>query len=196
MGVTDWGEINQPLGAPALGGAGGWADSVAQALNNSDETVDARLATLEAAMEALIGQNTDDIAAMGVWQDYTPVVSGALTLGNGTVLGRYSQVNKTCDLQIALTLGTTSVMGSGATITISPPPGATPRSGMRVRSSARYGRAGVNAYHSTAEVANGAITTSPQVVSGTTIVNGNFPDAPFPWSADDTIHFAVRYETT
>lgn len=54
MGVTDWGEINQPLGAPALGGAGGWADSVAQALNNSDTTVDARLAALEAAMEALI----------------------------------------------------------------------------------------------------------------------------------------------
>jgi len=44
MGVNDYGGPTDSLAAVPLGGAGGWAEAVAAALNNSDTPVDARLA--------------------------------------------------------------------------------------------------------------------------------------------------------
>jgi len=44
MGVNDWGDPGDLLNAPALGGTGGWADSVAAALDRSDITVANRIA--------------------------------------------------------------------------------------------------------------------------------------------------------
>jgi hypothetical protein len=42
MGVNDWGGEGERLNAPALGGAGGWAEAVATALDGSDVPVKAR----------------------------------------------------------------------------------------------------------------------------------------------------------
>ncbi len=54
-------------------------------------------------------------AAMGEWTAYTPVwhgYSGEPTLNNGTLVGRYSIVGKTCFYTIRLTVGSTSVLGA------------------------------------------------------------------------------------
>ena len=50
------------------------------------------------------------------WVDYTPTWTSAGTapaLGNGTLTGRYCQINKLVVVQIALTLGSTSTIGTG-----------------------------------------------------------------------------------
>lgn len=62
--------------------------------------------------EALDGR----IAALGVWQAYTPTwdqVTTSPTLGNGTLDGRYVQVGNTVTAQAQLVLGSTSTVGTG-----------------------------------------------------------------------------------
>lgn len=55
----------------------------------------------------------------GVWQDYTPALSG-VTLGNGSMVARYTQVGKTVRFHVNITFGsTTSVTG---TIDVGVPP--------------------------------------------------------------------------
>lgn len=50
--VTDYGGPGDPLSAPALGGATGWAAAVAAALDNDDTTVNTRIAAIEASPSA------------------------------------------------------------------------------------------------------------------------------------------------
>ncbi len=50
------------------------------------------------------------------WQSYTPTWASAGTppaLGNGTIVGRYIQIGKFISVQVKLTLGTTSTVGTG-----------------------------------------------------------------------------------
>lgn len=51
------------------------------------------------------------------WTAYTPSWTGATTnpvVGNGTLVGRYMKVGRTCHVQIDLTCGSTTTYGSGA----------------------------------------------------------------------------------
>jgi hypothetical protein len=48
----------------------------------------------------------------GAWKAYTPAVTGALALGNGTAVGKYRLTGKTCTWSATITLGSTSVMSS------------------------------------------------------------------------------------
>ena len=43
----------------------------------------------------------------GVWQDWTPATSN-ITVGNGTLTGRYCAIGKFCRVNISFTLGSTS----------------------------------------------------------------------------------------
>lgn len=52
----------------------------------------------------------------GAWQSWTPAFTN-LTIGNGTVLAKYSQTAKTTIFQIVVTLGSTSSMGTAPTFT-------------------------------------------------------------------------------
>lgn len=58
----------------------------------------------------------DTLLPPGAWSTYTPSW-GALTtnpvLGNGTIAGRYRQRGKTVEMQIKLTFGSTTTVGSG-----------------------------------------------------------------------------------
>jgi hypothetical protein len=51
--VNDYGGAGDPLATPALGGPEGWAAAVAAALDQRDDTVDARIAALQAELDAL-----------------------------------------------------------------------------------------------------------------------------------------------
>jgi hypothetical protein len=56
-------------------------------------------------------------AAGGAWTNYTPTYTN-LTVGNGTVLSRYLEVDGTIFLEWFFDFGTTSSFGSGPTITL------------------------------------------------------------------------------
>jgi hypothetical protein len=78
----------------------------------------------------------------GIWTTYVPVwgaTTTAPTLGNGTIEGYYSQVGKTVNFSIELTLGSTSKRGVGAYTFTLPVPPATNRRQMNVAHVARYG---------------------------------------------------------
>jgi hypothetical protein len=54
------------------------------------------------------------------WESYTPTFVN-ITVGNGTLVARYSQINKVVTVQLKFTLGSTSVIGGGGAITMSLP---------------------------------------------------------------------------
>ena len=64
--------------------------------------------------------STPQTTEIGAWQTYTPTWVN-ITIGNGTVVARYTVVNKTVTVQVKFTLGSTSVIGSGGAITMSLP---------------------------------------------------------------------------
>jgi len=51
------------------------------------------------------------------WQDYTPSYAN-LTIGNGTVVARYTQVGTTVHVSFSLTLGSTSAVGTAPSTTM------------------------------------------------------------------------------
>ncbi len=60
----------------------------------------------------------DDITAG--WQSYVPGVTG-ITIGNGTVAGRYWQRGKAVIAEVLITLGSTSAVTGAVTITLPVP---------------------------------------------------------------------------
>jgi len=56
------------------------------------------------------------LESVGVWQSYTPVWTASVTnpnIGNGTIIGRYCVIGKTCHVSIQLQAGSTTTFGSG-----------------------------------------------------------------------------------
>lgn len=63
------------------------------------------------------GQTFGTSTSAGSWTSWTPTFSN-FTIGNGTVSGRYQQIGKTVHFRLAVTLGSTSSMGTGPTFTL------------------------------------------------------------------------------
>lgn len=68
-------------------------------------------------MASYVRRNVPLVAA---WTAYTPAVTGALALGNGTAVGQYVLNGKTCTWTATVTLGSTSAM-SAAVLSIALP---------------------------------------------------------------------------
>jgi hypothetical protein len=71
-----------------------------------------------APIAANLNQLSTDINLIGgAWSTYTPTWTAVTTnpvLGNGTIAGRYKLIgDKTCHVQIKLTMGSTTTFGSG-----------------------------------------------------------------------------------
>ena len=74
-------------------------------------------ANINDAVEALETKVAIGNTVLGAWIDYTPTWTASTTnpvLGNGTITGRYSLVNKTVTAQILVKAGSTTTFGSGA----------------------------------------------------------------------------------
>lgn len=72
----------------------------------------------EVVTAALLNQEIrDQITSMlDTWTSYTPTWTAATTnpsLGNGTIVGRYIKIGRTCTAVIKLTMGSTTTYGSG-----------------------------------------------------------------------------------
>ena len=128
-------------------------------------------------------------AAFGAWDSYTPTL-GAWTLGNGTVYGRYIQVQKTVLFKCGFTFGSTSAAAaSSPTLTL---PVTLASTGEPVLT----GRV----------IDNGTAYYMPfPVAASTTTIGLYFPGTngqwvvpsttvPFTWTTGDSFHFAGSYE--
>lgn len=134
---------------------------------------------------------------MGEWTAYTPTVNlngGALvTIGNGTIAGRYQLVGKTCTFQVAFTVGTTTNFGAGGILGFALP----------FTAASNFFRLGIgNAYLNVTAAEYGAIVFSnlgggqtdcylilPTGVSNW-VTNGN----PAAWAANDFLELEGTYE--
>jgi len=71
----------------------------------------------EVVSAALMNQEIRDQfnSMLGAWTSYTPTWTSSTppTLGNGTLLGRYMKIGRTCITEIHLTTGSSTTYGSG-----------------------------------------------------------------------------------
>jgi hypothetical protein len=58
-----------------------------------------------------------ELNAIGTWTTWTPSWSG-ITVGNGTTIARYSQVNKIVHCRVQFTMGSTSSVAGPVTFTL------------------------------------------------------------------------------
>lgn len=62
--------------------------------------------------------NADQLGTTGgVWQSYTPTWSN-LTIGNATVVARYTQIGKTVRVRMYVALGSTSSVGTNVSVSL------------------------------------------------------------------------------
>lgn len=72
--------------------------------------------TLANTTDAAIGAVAAQMPTIGEWQNFTPVWTASTTnptLGNGTLVGRFTQIGNTVHYSITLTIGSTTTNGSG-----------------------------------------------------------------------------------
>lgn len=124
------------------------------------------------------------------WQSYTPTLSN-MTLGNGTLACKYVQIGKTVICSVKFTLGTTSAMGTGPSLTLP----VTGHSDTLVGGSGSAVDTGNFAY----PLALGASTTSlvPLILNsaGTYVVNAHITaTAPFTWGSTDVLSALFTYQ--
>lgn len=130
---------------------------------------------------------------MGVWQSYTPAF-GNVTVGNGTLLGRYTYIaGKTVAFEAYLGFGSTTSVAGGITVT-------TPTAHRAFASSARYGEVGILDASAGARYIGAAfVTTSPALVltsiSGAPAVVAQLTaSSPITFATDDQIYVSGVYE--
>lgn len=55
---------------------------------------------------------------IGLWSSYTPTIGGSFSIGNGSLVSKYSQVGKIVYVKIDITAGSTTSIGNGLTFTL------------------------------------------------------------------------------
>jgi len=150
------------------------------------------------AVEALEAKVAIGATVLGAWIDYTPTWTGAFinpVIGNGSIAGRYSLVNKTVTAQILITMGSTTTYGNGAYFFSLPVTAAATLSG--------YPALGAGWANDVS--AGGATTFTAQVHnSGTTdfslrytVASGNGSishNGPYVWATSDFITATIQYK--
>lgn len=134
-----------------------------------------------------------DINALNpVWTAYTPTWGAATTpptLGNGTITGWYTKVNKLVHVQISLAIGSTSTMGTGRWTFTLPFTAAVqtvlPALAVDVSATTRYALS--------AWVTTGTGVFAIATGAGS---NGVANTVPFTWATDDGLMIAGSYQST
>jgi hypothetical protein len=134
-----------------------------------------------------------ELNAIGTWTTWTPTWSN-LTVGNGTVVARYSQINKVIHMRVNLAWGsTTSISGS---VTLALPVTASSTAATTGHGVAQFGDASASQYLGVVRLAG---TTTAQLVVPDT--SGTYPTfvglsstIPFTWVVTDTIDITLTYE--
>lgn len=112
---------NQPAEARIFRIFNGFQTFRFDALNDAQTLVQATPLALNRVGDAYIGRDIYEkgrTIPIGHWQSYTPIWSGpsgtAPSIGNGTLLGSYAVVGRTCHFRIGLEFGSTTNQGTVA----------------------------------------------------------------------------------
>jgi hypothetical protein len=124
---------------------------------------------------------------------FTPTWTG-YTRGNGTTVAYYTRVNKLTYIYVEETLGSTSSMGTGPTMTL---PFAAPRTQAIPISQMRIDDTGANVFFGTVLPASAtSITLYADNAAGTYIAFTTVTSTvPMTWASTDKFFFAFVYET-
>ena len=138
-------------------------------------------------LKAADGVADDDVATvgqLGQWTTYTPAVAD-LTLGNGTITGKYSVTNGTATVVIKIFIGSTTTMG---TAFISMP--VTPD--MEVKCSCMFLDSGSNYYEGFARTsgANISVWALANSSHARQAITATFP---FTWASSDVIYVSATF---
>jgi hypothetical protein len=129
------------------------------------------------------------------WESYTPTFVN-ITVGNGILVARYSQINKVVTVQLKLTLGSTSVIGAGGGITMSLP--VTMATAQYANSASLIGiGAGVDVSPFTNYQLWVLVASSTTVAFGYMTSNRYqeiFGTGPFTWTTNDVFTCSFTYE--
>ena len=136
---------------------------------------------------------------LGVWTAYTPTWTAATTnpsIGNGTLVGRYTQIGKTCILVIGLTMGSTTTYGSG-NWSFSLPKTAKNTTGIVFYGVAHIRNSGTANYERIAQISPVISTTvinlfnDPTQGSNSSNISATVP---FTWGDGDALGIEITYE--
>jgi hypothetical protein len=150
------------------------------------------------AVEALEAKVAIGNTVLGAWIDYTPTWTAAFTnpvIGNGSITGRYSLVNKTVTAQILVVMGSTTTFGNGGYFFSLPVTAA----------ATLVGYPALGAGWANDVSASAATTLTAQVHnSGTTLFGLRFTsasnngavnhNAPYTWASTDFITATIQYK--
>ena len=164
-------------------------------MSDFDGKIIERLRRLEREVERLQVKEQP----VGAWQPYTVSWTAATTnpsIGNGTLVGRYTQIGKTCILVIALTMGSTTTYGSG-NWSFSLPKTAKYTTGISFYGVAHLRNSGTANYERIAQIAPTLSTTvinkfiDPTPGSNSQSISATVP---FTWGDGDALGIEITYE--
>ena len=149
------------------------------------------------AVEALEAKVAIGNTVLGTWIDYTPTWTATVSnpaIGNGTIVGRYSLVNKTVTAQIYISMGSTTTYGSGNYLLSLPVAAATTLGSFAALGSAWYYDASANnATTGIANVNNGSTTIFGLRYTGANAGNVT-AIAPYTFASTDFISATIQYK--
>lgn len=136
--------------------------------------------------------------AGGAWQSWTPTWS-SLTVGNGTVTAKFTQIGKTVHYRVVLIFGSTTSISGVVGLTMPLPAttygnatnGALPHIGV-----ARYEDVGVNGYLGVVDLFSSTVMRPLAIGSGSSFANLNGLNGalPFVWATGDEMSMTGTYE--
>lgn len=131
--------------------------------------------------------------ASGVWTTYTPTLAGSgAAVGNGTITGRYTQIDNTVHFRIALIFGSTTTLGTGPTFTL-PVTSLAYGNAVTALGSCLFYDSGSGAWY--VGTARYDSTTTVVAVSNTGAATGTVANTvPFTWATDDQLGIEGTYQ--
>lgn len=125
-----------------------------------------------------------------VWADYTPSFTN-LTVGNGTLVGRYSQSGKTVKFKVSLVFGSTTSITASSAVRVSVP--VTAASGRHVVA-AYYLDSGARHWCAVGVIGD-VSSTDVNLKSPDSVASGDVAQtAPFTWTTNDVMVVGGTYE--
>ena len=129
-----------------------------------------------------------DISSNGAWNTYTPSLTN-ITLGNGTLVGRYLLIGKQCTVAVLFQLGSTSVFTGSIGFGL---PFARSGTGFRMVGLAYGEDSGVAGYRFDIRLA--ASTVNVLTSDGLAITGNTNATNPFTWANGDFLNLLFTYE--
>ena len=148
----------------------------------------------------LPNSSVDLSASFGAWQTWNPTLY-SITVGNGTLISKYTLIGKTCIFKFWFKLGSTSSL-SASTAAFSLPFAINQTADYEIASfPAMYHRAGNSLFYGNGDVGTSSSnnniveflisSTTGTYLGGPSLVNSTIP---FTWAVNDKIHCSGIYE--